>query len=216
MNTIYIVDGQKVVCQMLSECLATRGFEVIGFAELASDAVEEILEIKPSLVLTEMNFPDSPGACLISEIKASLPETRFLVFSDDKTSECIKACLQAGAHGFVEKSVDLKVLVSTVNIINQGGSYFGFNVTEVLRSVVRDTNPVKKSRDNLTDRERQVLELIANGNSNKDIAAKLELSVKTVDNHRCSMMRKLDLHNIAGITRYAIEHRFVPVDFVAS
>ncbi len=214
MNELFIVDGQKAVCQMLAESLGSRGYEVAGSSDKIAGVVDAVVEAGPKMVVLEMNLPDGRGADLISQVRARLPETRFLVFSDDKQSENIKACLQAGAHGFVEKSVDFDMFLNAVKIVDEGGCFFGFNITEVLRTVVSENRKGSECDDNLTQREREVLRLIAEGNSNKDIAAKLELSIKTVDNHRCSMMRKLDLHNVATITRYAIEHRLIAVTFV--
>lgn len=213
MNKLYIVDGQKAVCQMLAESLEARSYSVLGMSEKIAGAVDEIVEKAPQMLILEMNLPDGHGSELIAKVRVRLPHIRFLVFSDNKKGESIQACLQAGAHGFVEKSVDFGMFSNAVKIVEEGGCFFGFNITEVLRTVVRGSKKPSEYDDNLTQREREVLQLIANGNSNKDIAAKLNLSVKTVDNHRCSMMRKLDLHNVAAITRYAIEHRLVPVNF---
>lgn len=213
MNTIYIVDGQKAVCQMLAESLSARELTILGTSEKIVDAVEAILEGKPHLVVMEMVLPDGQASQLIERVRAALPDTRFLIFSDDKEAENIKACLQAGAHGFVEKSVEFGMFLKAIKIVDEGGCFFGFNITEVLRNVVSRKLEKPEQRDNLTVREREVLCLIAEGFSNKEIAAKLKLSVKTVDNHRCSMMRKLDVHNVAAITRYAVEHRLVAVKF---
>lgn len=214
MSTIYIVDGQKAVCQMLAESLASRDISVVGTSVTMEAAVEEISRTAPSLVVMEMVLPDGQGAMLIEKVRAVLPETRFLIFSDNKDGHNIKACLQAGAHGFVEKSVEFGMFLKAAMIVAEGGCFFGFNVTEVLRSVVGRAGQQAKSSESLTSRELEVLCLIAEGSSNKEIASKLNLSVKTVDNHRCSMMRKLDVHNVAAITRYAVEHRFVKVNFV--
>jgi len=213
MSSLYIVDGQKAVCQMLAESLAAREYVVVGTAEKITIVIDEIVEKAPKLVVLEMVLSDGQGATLIERVRAALPETRFLIFSDNKEGENIKACLQAGAHGFVEKSVEFGMFLKAVKIVDEGSCFFGFNITEVLRNVVSSGYQKVEQRDNLTDREREVLCLIAEGNSNKEIATKLSLSVKTVDNHRCSMMRKLDVHNVAAITRYAVEHRLVAVNF---
>lgn len=214
MKNVYIVDGQKTVCQMLAESLNSREYRVVGTSDRIAGVADEIVDLDPQMLILEMNLPDGRGAELITKVRSRLPDIRFLVFSDNKMGENIKACLQAGAHGFVEKSVAFSMFMNAVKIVEEGGCFFGFNITEVLRSVVSGKKKSNKHEDNLTHREREVLQLIADGNSNKDIAAKLELSVKTVDNHRCSMMRKLDLHNVATITRYAVEHRLVAVNFV--
>ncbi|EDY81524.1 transcriptional regulator, LuxR family protein [Verrucomicrobiia bacterium DG1235] len=199
---------------MLVECLNSRGFDVLGSSVNSSDAFAEIIELKPDVLVMEMVLSDGPASGLIEKVASALPETRFLIFSDNKEPDHVKASLQAGAHGFVEKSVEFGIVLNALNIVADGGCFFGFNITEVLRSVVRSIDRSSERTDNLTAREREVLTFIASGNSNKDIALKLGLSVKTIDNHRCSMMRKLDLHNVADITRYAVEHRIVDVTFV--
>lgn len=215
MNHLYIVDSQKAVSQLLAESLSTKNFDVVGTSVTLGDALTDILELKPNLVVMEMVLSDGIAAELIEAVRAVMPETRFLIFSDNKDAENIRSTLQAGAHGFVEKSADLSMFMSGLTIVADGGCFFGFNVTEVLRYVVRDGRESEQPRDILTDREREVLRMIAQGNSNKDIAAKLKLSVKTVDNHRGSMMKKLDLHNVASITRYAVEHRMVEINFAS-
>ena len=214
MKKLFIVDGQKTVGQMLAESLRSRGYEVVGISDKIAGVADEVEASQPKMIILEMNLPDGRGSDLIAKVHARCPDMRFLVFSDHKASESVKACLQEGAHGFVEKSVDFDMFMNAVRIVDEGGCFFGFNITEVLRSVVSDNNSPNRYNDDLTQREREVLQLIAQGNSNKGIAAKLELSVKTVDNHRCSMMRKLDLHNVASITRYAIEQRLVSISFV--
>ncbi len=213
MNNLYIVDGQKAVSQMLAESLARRDYNVVGSSDGIVEAMGEIVDLAPQVVVLEVNLSDGQGADLITRVRARLPDARFLVFSDNKLPENIKACLQAGAHGFVEKSVDFSMFLNAIRIVQEGGCFFGFNVTEVLRSAVSTDKKGNQYADNLTHREREVLQLIAKGNSNKEIASLLNLSIKTVDNHRCSMMRKLDVHNVAAITRYAIEHRLIPVTY---
>lgn len=213
MKRIFIVDGQKAVRQLLSESLERRGFEVVGHCDGAEAAVKGIIERRPQIVVLEMSLGQATAGKLIVRLRDSLPDLRFLIFSDEKTPPLVKGALQAGAHGFVEKSVDFDMFLNAVKIVSGGGCFFGFNISEVIRQVVSDPDLEGRKKDSLTEREREVLRLIAMGNSNKDIAAQLKLSVKTVDNHRCSMMRKLDVHNVASITRYAMEHRMVEVNF---
>lgn len=214
MNSLYIVDAQKAVSQMLSECLESRSFQVVGWSDGMNRAMQDLEDLSPDLIVMEMSFHDGTAAKLIEWCQQQYEDARFLIFSDNKEPELIRSALQVGAHGFVEKSVDFEMFLNTVNIVKDGGCFFGFNVTDVLRSAVKNEVVRNVERpDQLTARELEVLELIALGNSNKEIAAKLRLSVKTIDNHRCSLMKKLDLHNVADITRYAVEQRVVQVQF---
>ncbi|MDQ8201892.1 response regulator transcription factor [Pelagicoccus sp. SDUM812003] len=213
MKTFYLVDSQASIRQMLAEVLDRRDYSVIGESGDGAKALEEISELKPDVIVTEARLKTHSGPELIRRLKRELPESRFVIFSDERSPIIVKETLKAGAHGYIEKSVTLSELLNSLRIVADGGCFFGFNITEVIRKVVSEPQHAESPQDSLTDREREVLIMIANGNSNKDIAAILGLSVKTVDNHRCSMMRKLNLHNVASITRYAMEHRMVELNF---
>jgi DNA-binding NarL/FixJ family response regulator len=118
--------------------------------------------------------------------------------------------LQAGAHGFVEKSAPLSELKKGIQVVANGGSYFGPEVAHFLREAVANPSPNKAlSIDILTAREREILQLIAESNSTKEVAAKLNISVKTAENHRTNLMKKLDRHDVASLTRYAIEQGLI-------
>jgi DNA-binding NarL/FixJ family response regulator len=118
--------------------------------------------------------------------------------------------IEAGAHGFVEKNVSIAELKNGLDSVASGGTYFGPAVATALREVV--ANPrTSSSADLLTEREREILKLVAEGFSTKEIAVKLDISVKTADNHRNNLMKKLQLHNAASLTRYAIQSGLVEV-----
>jgi DNA-binding NarL/FixJ family response regulator len=112
--------------------------------------------------------------------------------------------LEAGAHGFVEKTAGLGEFKKGLGTIADGGTYFGPGVAALLRTVVAN-NSSNSGIETLTDREREILKLVAESHSTKEIAQKLGISVKTVDNHRTNLMRKLDLHDVASLTRYSLE-----------
>lgn len=216
MNLFYLVDGQTSVRHMLAETLAQKpGYEVVGQTGDGAVALEEIQKLRPNVVIMESRVPMLNGADLIRRLKRDLPETHFMIYSDEKSPLVVKEILKAGANGYIEKSVSLSELLNCVRIVSDGGCFFGYNITEVIRSVVSDQGGATSLNHGLTEREREVLVLIAEGGSNKEIAESLGLSVKTIDNHRCSMMRKLDLHNVAAITRFAIRRGLVNVDYDA-
>ena len=116
----------------------------------------------------------------------------------------VREMLEAGAHGFVEKTAGLFEFKKGLETVANGGTYFGPAVAALLRDVVANPGS-SNSADFLTDREREILQLVAESHSTKEIAAKLNISVKTVDNHRTNLMRKLNLHDVASLTRYAVE-----------
>ena len=141
---------------------------------------------------------------LLRRIGKKLPDMRVLVFSGHENPMLVREMLEAGAHGFVEKTAGLVEFKKGLETVGNGGTYFGPAVAALLRNVV--ANPTSSSApDFLTDREREILQLVAESNSTKEIAAKLGISVKTVDNHRTNLMRKLNLHDVASLTRYALE-----------
>lgn len=215
MKSFYLLDSQSSVRQMLSETLnQNENYTVVGQSNDGKRALEEVERLEPDVIVLEVKGMTLSPAEFIGAVKGMNPDAHLMIYSDEKSPVVVKEILQAGANGYIEKSVSLNELLNCVRIVAEGGCFFGFNITEVIRSVVSDPNASESRPVGLTEREREVLVLIAEGKSNKDIAAELGLSVKTVDNHRCSMMRKLDLHNVASITRYAIEHRMVPLNFV--
>jgi DNA-binding NarL/FixJ family response regulator len=126
------------------------------------------------------------------------------VFSGYESPALVREMLEAGAHGFVEKTAGLTEFKKGLQTVAEGGTYFGPGVAALLRSVVANSNTVS-GMDALTDREREILKLVAESNSTKEIAQQLKISVKTVDNHRTNLMRKLNLHDVASLTRYALE-----------
>jgi DNA-binding NarL/FixJ family response regulator len=140
---------------------------------------------------------------VVRRILKRLPRLRVLVFSGYETPELVREMIEAGAHGFVEKTAPMEEVRKGLDIVAAGGTYFGPAIADLLRSVV--ANPAGDGPgDRLTVREREILRLVAESNSTREIAAKLGISTKTVDNHRTNLMRKLDLHDVASLTRYAL------------
>jgi DNA-binding NarL/FixJ family response regulator len=141
---------------------------------------------------------------LLRRLSKQLKNVRVLVFSGHENPVLVREMLEAGAHGFVEKTAGLLEFKKGLETVANGGTYFGPAVASLLRNVV--ANPASSATsDFLTDREREILQLVAESNSTKEIASKLDISVKTVDNHRTNLMRKLNLHDVASLTRYALD-----------
>ena len=206
MKRVYLVDDLTAIRQLLSEALCRHSYEIVGENDNGQDALHEILELKPDVVIVDAKIPGLNGLELLRRLERQLPKTRFLVFSAYQNPSLVKEMLEAGAHGFVEKTAPFNEFLSGLKIVAEGGTFFGPNVAEIIRTVVANPSYTRKTKDFLTEREREVLQLIAEGLSTKEIAQKLGLSVKTVDNHRTNLMRKLDLHNVASITRYALQN----------
>ena len=205
MKRLVIVEDQTAIREMLAEILRLEQvYELVGESGDGQGAQTLCLDVKPDLLVLDAKLPGLNGVDLLRRIGKKLPNMRVLVFSGHENPMLVREMLEAGAHGFVEKTAGLVEFKKGLETVANGGTYFGPAVAALLRNVV--ANPSATSApDFLTDREREILQLVAESNSTKDIAGKLGISVKTVDNHRTNLMRKLNLHNVASLTRYALE-----------
>ncbi len=204
MKRLYIVDDLATVRQLLANVLERHNYDIAGDCGNGQEALKEIIELKPDVVIVDARLPGLNSLKIVRRLNRQLPKTRILVFSTYQNHSILKDMLEAGAHGFAEKNANLREFIKGLSIVAEGGTFFGSNVAELIRSVVVNRGNEHRSKDTLTERELDVLQKIAEGHSTKEIALKFGLSIKTVDNHRTNMMRKLDLHNVASITRYAM------------
>ncbi len=205
MKRLVIIEDQTAIREMLGEILTLdSAYQLVGGSGDGQQAVALCLEQKPDVILLDAKLPGLNGVDILRRLGRQLPEVRVMVFSGHENPVLVREMLEAGAHGFVEKTAGLVELRRGLEIVANGGTYFGPAIAALLRDVV--TNPSSaRSPDFLTDREREILQLVAESHSTKEIAAKLGISVKTVDNYRTNLMRKLNLHDVASLTRYAME-----------
>lgn len=205
MKRVVIIEDQTAIREMVVEILkADSQFKIVGEWGDGQEAVLKCADAKPDMVVLDAKLPGLNGVDLLRRLRKVLRNTRYLVFSGYENPVLVREMLEAGAHGFVEKTAGLAEFRKGIQTVAAGGTYFGPGVASLLLNVV--TNPgASSSPDMLTDREREVLQLVAESYSTKEIAARLGISAKTVDNHRTNLMRKLDLHDVASLTRYAIE-----------
>lgn len=205
MKRLVIIEDQTAIREMLVEILRDDpNFELVGEAGDGQTAVQLCLEKIPDVCVLDAKIPGLNGVDILRRVAKRIPQMRVLVFSGHENPVLVREMLEAGAHGFVEKTAGLYEFRKGLETVANGGNYFGPAVAALLRNVV--ANPSSSAApDFLTDREREILQLVAESYSTKGIAAKLGISAKTVDNHRTNLMRKLDLHDVASLTRYAIE-----------
>ena len=201
---IVIVEDQTAIREMLAEILRIDpAYKIVGESGDGLQACQLCLNLKPDLLVLDARLPGLGGVDILRRISKQLKHTRVLVFSAYESPALVREMLEAGAHGFVEKTAGLGEFKKGLETISTGGTYFGPGVAALLRNVVAN-NPTAGDVA-LTGREREILKLVAESNSTKEIAQKLTISVKTVDNHRTNLMRKLNLHDVASLTRYALE-----------
>ena len=205
MKRVIVIEDHTAVRQMICQLVdATDNFQVIGDTGDGQEAYTLCLELRPDVVILDIMLPGLNGIEVLKRFSRHLRKTRVLVFSGYKNENLLKSCMLAGAHGFVEKSATLDVLKEAIQVVSDGSTYYGKDSKRILDlALEKSLNP--RSIDLLTARETETLQLVAEGMTTKSIAAKLEISVKTAENHRTNLMRKLDLHNAAALTRYAVD-----------
>ena len=187
-------------------------FEVVGEASDAGQAVEKARELKPDIVLMDIGMPGLSSFEAARQIRKNRPETKILFLTMYEDEDYLVQCLEAGAAGYVLKDTAAPQLLTAVRDVYKGGKYLSSQVlgklVEDFRSRVRDTK-MRPRMSTLTPREREILKFLAEGNSVKEIAVILGLSVKTVEAHKFNLMRKLDIHNKAQLVQYAIQKKVI-------
>ena len=191
---------------------ADPNFEIIGEAQNGREAVRCVEKLEPDLLLMDLSMPRMSGMDAIREIKKRYPEIKIIALTVHKTEEYLLTTLKAGADGYVLKDATHEELVMAIKNVMGGKSYLSPGVSEkVIEGYLdgRESNRTTSSWETLSQREREVLKLIAEGFKNKEIAGDLCISLKTVEKHRANLMKKLDLHNAAALTVYAVQKGLV-------
>jgi len=211
---VLLVDDHTVVRQGLRALLAAEeDMEVIGEAENGRQAVALAKKSPPDVVVMDVAMPLLNGLEATRQILKSVPGARVLVLTSYGDDECVQQLMHAGASGYLIKQTAANDLLRAIREVRRGNAFFSPAIAKRLRDQCRDvfsngSSSAKKSSD-LTSRESEVLQLIAEGFSNKQIAAELAISIKTVEKHRQQVMNKLNIHDVAGLTRYAISRGLI-------
>ncbi len=187
--------------------------EVIGECGNGRDAVRETRRLKPDLVIMDMSMPELNGDEATQRIITDCPDTRVLVLSMHNDSRYVQRMFQAGASGYLLKDSAPEELSIAIAALRNGGVYLSSGITGVvLEDYVRQLSNAGDSKSSLSSREREVLQLIAEGQKTAEIARLLNISTKTVESHRKRVMDKLGLYSVAELTRYAISQGIVPMN----
>ena len=210
---IVIAEDHTILREGLRSLLSSNpNFEIVGEAKDGREAIRCVEKLKPDLILTDLSMPRMNGMEAIKEIKRESPATKVLVLTVHKAEEYILATFRAGADGYILKDSTHSELVMAVRKVLGGQHYISPEISEKVIEGYLEGKKTLKSRtswETLTQREREILKLIAEGYKNKEIADDLCISVKTVEKHRANLMEKLDLHNIQALTTFAIERGIV-------
>lgn len=208
---VLLADDHPVVRRgvrlVLSRC---AHLEVVAEARDGAEALARAREIKPDIIISDLDMPQMGGLALTEALRKELPEIKVVILSMHRNTATILRVLHAGCRGYLLKDSPPEELVQAIEAVERGETYFSPEIARVtLNQFVRGTTDTSKPAPNLTAREQQVLTEIASGYSNKEIALRLGVGVRTIETHRERIMRKLNVHGIAALTRYAIAHGFI-------
>lgn len=204
MIKVVLADDHIIFRQGLAELLASvADLSVIGQAANGEEAWRLLTELRPELAILDISMPAPSGIELAQKVRQQNLPTKVILLTMHHEAEAVTRALQAGVAGYVLKDNAFEELIAAVRAVIAGGAFFSASIPTNSLSVSR---PRRRAGQPLTKREREILALIAAGLTNRQIAAKLFLSIKTVETHRTKMMKTLDLHTTAELVRYAIEH----------
>ena len=208
--TVLLADDHTVVREGLHKLLESEDdIEVMGAAASGREAVALAGSLRPCVVVMDIAMPKFNGLEATRQIRAKLPDIHVLILSAHADDAYVEAVMDMGAAGYLIKQASAHCLAEAIRSVASGQTYFSPNIAQRFRrrhAVTPNRNGVpEERRTNLTPREMEVLQQVAEGSANKEIAAELDISIKTVEKHRDNLMRKLDLHDTASLTRYAVE-----------
>jgi DNA-binding NarL/FixJ family response regulator len=202
---VLVADDHMIVRTGIRHVLESEAeFEVVGEAASGTEALALTSQLHPDVVVLDISMPEMTGLEVAGRLRASSPDTRVLILSMHDHAEYVLESVRAGAHGYLLKDTAATELRDAIRAICQGESYFSPPVASRLSAAVREERVTQAGLEQLTGREREVLLGIARGRTNKEIAGQLGISHRTVETHRESLMRKLQLRTVAELTRFAL------------
>jgi len=214
MLRISIADDHEVARKGIRVILESHaGWEVCCEARDGREAVELVLQSRPDVMLLDIGMPNLNGLDAARQILAVMPDARILILTLHDSEQAVREVLAAGARGFLLKSDAGRDLVAAVEALQNRRTFFTFKVAQMMLDGYLRPQEVSENSEQqlLTPREREVIQLVAEGKTTKEIATALSLSVKTAETHRTNLMRKLDLHSIADLTLYAVRNGIVQI-----
>ncbi len=190
------------ICSLLE---GYHDIEIIGEAINGKDAIEKLIQLGPEVVLMDIGMPVMSGLEATRRLQKEAPDAKVLVLTQYEDSEYILSMLRAGAKGYIAKTASALELVSAIRTVSRGESFlYPSAATTLVEEYLMRVGGERNEYERLTDREREILQLVAEGHSNRDIADRLFISVKTVLRHRTNIMEKLGFHNRTELIKYAI------------
>jgi DNA-binding NarL/FixJ family response regulator len=210
---VLVADDHPVVRKGLQSCLARQErLKIVGEASDGDEALEKTRELSPDVVLMDISMPGMNGLAVTEVLRKESPTVKVLVLSVHNNRDYIFRIIQAGAHGFISKEAPPDELLRAIESVYAGEPFFSPEIAKAALNQLVTSGGKKDPFAQLTGREREVLVLIAEGQSNKEIATKLGIGVRTIETHRERIMRRLDIHSVAGLTKFAIANGMISIE----
>ena len=209
---VFLADDHKILRESLVILLSQKeNIDVVGAAGDGQEAYRKILELKPDIAVLDISIPHLNGLDLAEKLKAELPEVKVVILTMHKSGEFVSKALCAGVRGYVLKDNALEELIECIELVSERKIYLSQDITGiVVDGFVNNNRENPESGEGaISSREREILQLLAEGKSNKDVSDLLSLSIKTVETHRSNIMRKLNFHNITDLVLYAVRNHLI-------
>jgi len=203
---VVIADDHAIVRQGVKHLLEHEGFDVVGEASDGREALKVVTEMGPDVAVLDLSMPHLDGLETAREIAQTSPRTRTVLLTQHAEEPYVVRALHAGIKGYVLKSQTAVELIDAIQEVVRGGIYFSPRVSGAIFHAYQGK---KEGANHLSEREQQVLKLVAEGKTTKEVAQSLSISIKTADSHRSRIMSKLNIHDTAGLVRYAIREGLV-------
>jgi len=213
MVRVLIGDDHEVIRRGLRQMIERRsGWSVCGEAASGVEVQRLAAELKPDVVILDVSMPGTDSVEVTRKLRAALPATEILIFTMHEGEEMIRALIGAGARGYLLKSDSTSQVYAAIESLVEHKPYFTAKVSEALREAFLKTIPSEGGKSPaalLSAREREIIQLLAESKSNKEVAAKLGISVKTVETHRATIMRKLGVSSVVELVHYAVRNKII-------
>jgi DNA-binding NarL/FixJ family response regulator len=214
MARILVADDHDIFRRGLKDLLTGRpGWEVVGEARTGREAVALAEQLKPDIIVMDISMPDLNGLEAARKIHKSFPKIGILILTLHFSDQLLTDIVEAGARAYIMKSDADRDLVSAVDALATGRTFFTARAADILLNGFSKEhsvpNPQSHLRNRLTSREREIVQLLAEGKSSKEVASVLGISVKTAETHRANIMRKLEIHSVSEVVRYAVKNQII-------
>jgi len=216
MYDIFLADDHTIIRHGLRRIIEENpGYRIVGETGDALEVISKIRTLHPNMIILDLSMPDLNGIEVVNRIRKYNKKIKILILTMHKNNEYVYECLVSGAQGYMLKEDADSELISAIKALETGNIYISPSFSnEVIRNLIERRSNTEKKRGSavrrvLTPREREVLKLVAEGNSNKEVADKLDISVRTAEHHRLNIMKKLDVTNTAGLVRYALRTKVI-------